>query len=36
MDELSEHERRQLAESLDTVNRLLAPRTSAGGRAEVG
>ena len=36
MDELSEHERRQLAESLETVNRLLAPRTSADGRAEVG
>ncbi len=36
MDELSEHERRQLAESLETLNRLLAPRTEETRRAKAG
>ncbi len=34
MDELSEHERRQLAESLETLNRLLAGREDRGSGAQ--
>ena len=36
MDELSEHERRQLADSLETLNRLFAPRGGLSGRRRAG
>jgi DNA-binding MarR family transcriptional regulator len=36
MNDLSEHERRQLAESLETLNRLLAPRAGNGENAAAG
>ena len=36
MDDLSEHERRQLADSLETLNRLFAPSDGLSGRRRVG